>query len=129
MPCSRCAADPQPAGLLQPRSCAFESGVFNPDNWQCATMLRLLLTTTHVYHEDDENLTASSCDFGKFFGLLVLQQYKYRGCIQGAIIFNTSAGGHMELTLDLAEKYIQEMGVGSSICPQTRVGDVQDEEP
>lgn len=108
MTCPRCAADPQPENFGSPRRCAFETGTFNPNNWQCETMALLSRSVAHCFHEDDENLLAGCVDFGEFFGILVLQQYKQRGCIAGAIIFNTTQGGHRELTLELAEKYLEE---------------------
>lgn len=107
--CKRCVADPQPEGYGDPRKCAFKSGVFDSDNWACATMNVLRYIVTDAFHEDDERLSATSFQTPDWNGILVLQTYKWRGRIQGATVFNTSGGGHVPLTILLAEQIISDV--------------------
>lgn len=104
MTCLRCQTDPHPPAYLNPRKCAFQEGVFTDENWCCATMEALSEACVEAFHEDDERLYCLYRDLGTFFGIIVLQRYKWRGSVAGAIVFNTSAGGTTPLTLELAEK-------------------------
>jgi hypothetical protein len=112
--CPRCKADPQPANFGTPRMCAFHDGTFTPGNWNCATM-------THLRDLAEElGEISGSCDEHVHTlyidpsleelprGFLVLQVYKRRGRTQGAVYFDADAGGHRELTLELAELILDE---------------------
>lgn len=110
MPCKRCAEDPQPVGYTTPRKCAFdEHDVFTPDNFSCATMILLWdHCQEDSFHADDERVRCFYCDLGEYFGIITLQRYKWRGRVQGAIVFDTSLGGTRKLTLALAERALLE---------------------
>lgn len=114
MTCPRCLADPQPEGYGEPRKCAFdESGVFQSDNFSCATLEALWkhIGPSQDFCDSDERVRCFFFDAHPVvdvFGIVALQRYKWRGRTQGAIVFNTSAGGTMPLTLALAEKALEE---------------------
>src|SRR5690606_33150825 len=118
--CPRCKADPQPEGFGDPRRCAFPNGVFVTDNWSCATMghLRDLVDELcEAYGTADEHVYSlyidpDTDDLPR--GFLVLQVYKRRGQTQGAVYFDADAGGHRELTLELAELILDEFDVGGT---------------
>jgi hypothetical protein len=85
-------------------------GVFRSDNWACGTIDALWkhMGDAQDICQDDERIRAFHCYLGDFFGFVTLQRYKWRGRVQGAIVFNTSAGGVHPLTLQLAEKALLE---------------------
>lgn len=107
-PCPRCAADPQPEGFGSPRNCAFKTGSFTPDNWNCATMhhLRVLADdeskSVQTWHNDQ---TATLTPVGNCGEFLVLGWYKRRGRTEQAFILN-DINFPMPLTLAQANAII-----------------------
>jgi hypothetical protein len=108
MACSRCEADPQPKGYLNPRQCAFtDDGEFTPDNWNCATIDQLL-----AYPHDRRCINDETIDvipimidddgFSDIGGWIVLTRYKYRGKTSAAINIGDFYPP-VNLTLDIAE--------------------------
>lgn len=79
--CPRCEkAGRQPANFGSPRGCAFLSGTFDSDNWNCMTAnaLRDIVEADDSWrvHSDDEHLGVIPWDGGRF---VVLTWYKSRG--------------------------------------------------
>lgn len=88
-------------------NCAFLNGVFDADNWNCATMnlLRDLYDEGHprVHHawSDDQNCLMFPLE-GEF---LILSWYKHRGRTEGAWIVGSDK--IRTLTLEEAEQIIE----------------------
>lgn len=118
MTCWRCKEDPQPGWFASPRKCAFPDGVFTSDNWNCATMSLVRYKCPGnfddhglIYGDEDEYCSAKYIDLdGETFpalgrdvsGFLVLQWYKRRGRVTGAVVMDCD-GGHTEFTLTMAD--------------------------
>jgi hypothetical protein len=79
--------------------CAFESGVFDTDNWMCATMnaLRDKAEDNRVYNNDQSGALLPDGE-GSY---IVLSWYKNRGRTEGAWVFDES--DLERLTLENAE--------------------------
>ncbi len=87
--------------------CAFESGAFSSDNWNCATMgkLRSILEYDAEWYEDMHIVTARVLDDGKAnIGWIVLSWYKSRGRT-GQALFIDDEDSH-PLTIEEAEHFI-----------------------
>ncbi len=106
MTCKRCLADLQPANYGSPRKCGFPDGVFNPDNWSCATLLELRPEpgSDRWQGTDDQNLYVIPTE-GCF---IVLGVYKLRGATEFAILVNGSE--QQALTLEMCERVLDGMG-------------------
>jgi len=80
--CRRCRERGKNWGGDDPR-CAFESGVFNQDNWNCATANALRELADWSWRDDD---SAGSIGIVRvpendvFAGYIVMTWYKSRGC-------------------------------------------------
>lgn len=104
MTCPRCLADQRPENYLNPRKCAFDdNGIFQDDNWACATMFALRqLARAHVDTWLDEGIVVVRIpEFLDFYGFLVMTSYKHRGKTATAQICNSYEV--CALTLELAE--------------------------
>lgn len=108
--CKLCSEQPL-VDYGEPRRCAFMSGVFSSDNWNCLTLNGIRNKLNHGRFDDDEWLASTYVDFvadpdsGEQIanGYLVLQGYKNRGRVQSAAFFATDEAGLLALTKDLAE--------------------------
>jgi len=79
--------------------CAFKSGFFSEDNWNCATMNKLRACDGFQTFSED-----NSCMVLPFEGnFIVLKWYKSRGRIDFAVILNDS--GMIPISLDSVEEY------------------------
>lgn len=104
IPCARCDADPQPFNFGSPRRCAFPAQLwgqlpasiqFDPENWNCATMVYLLDLfdpegKRTLYGEDesvDIVLAATRQDDAELNlrGWIVLSRYKRQGRCSSAV--------------------------------------------
>lgn len=93
--------------------CAFESGVFSPDNWACATMGKLRRLSEELGHSDRDDDSCGSIGYVPlsdnyapdtyegFGGYIVMMWYKERGRV-GNAVFMTDEGTE-PLTLEQAE--------------------------
>lgn len=102
--CPRCKAHGKPWTGDVPR-CAFKSGVFSPDNWNCATVndLRNILSEALWNNCGDQHACLLSgveecCH-------VLLSWYKCRGKLSGAWMV-TSEGDIKPLTLTEAERIL-----------------------
>lgn len=105
--CARCANDVRPANFGNDRKCAFSiGGLFEPENWNCATLDRLMEVgaPTHVYG-DDETLSVIMADPDDQ-GFLVLTRYKTRGCTSG-LSWVGDFPEYRAVTKDLVERAIR----------------------
>ena len=90
--------------------CAFPDGVFNTDNWNCATMneLRGLCEESYCYNNDQYAalLEGAGCDF------VLLTWYKHRGRTNGA--YQLTDNACTPLTIKEAEEviYRYKNGIG-----------------
>ena len=85
-----------------PPKCAFEDGIFNSDNWNCATMNKLRdLAEQNSLWSEDQNCGIISNKWGKF---IVLSWYKRRGRTEGAWIVDETE--KHDLTIKAAEEFI-----------------------
>ena len=67
-----------------PPKCAFRSGAFNSDNWNCASLVDVRLSRqANSFWNDDQNLAVYPFDCGRF---LILGWYKSRGRTEVAIV-------------------------------------------
>lgn len=87
--CPRCAADPHPRDFGSPRKCAFPAGVFDPDNWSCASMDIIRgLEETHgeaVANEYDQRVVVVVLPSRAF---AMLGVYKNRGRTEAAVVID-----------------------------------------
>lgn len=105
MQCKACHDDLQPANFGSPRKCAFsdfDKGYrFTEDNWNCATIEKLLnLDHEHIYG-NDETMQVIPCPEG---GWIVLTRYKQRGATSSAMHLGDSKPAI--LTLTFAERVL-----------------------
>lgn len=124
-PCKRCIAAGQPTNFASPRKCAFNTGAFSPDNWNCETMNALrpqyddkqigcgAPCSTTLWNED-QNACLVSTGEGTY---ILLSWYKNRGRTEGAWSFYGESAPEL-LTLELAEALLsgsgaQQPGAGS----------------
>lgn len=106
MTCLAClSAGMKPPHFGSPRRCAFESGIFSTDNWQCATLNALRDLAIFSHRDDMEN--GSICviplpvnDIQQ--GYIVLSFYKDRGSVGRAIVMNDEEEPKV-LTLQVAD--------------------------
>lgn len=110
--CPLCASLPHAEGSEQ-RRCAFRDGVFDYNNWCCATLgaLAEIADKADAWQGNDRDervalLPIPDCDedLGEF---LVLQQYKRRGTVRSAVVFHDK--GYAPLTLDVARKLMRRL--------------------
>lgn len=115
-PCSRCQKQGQPDYFGSPVQCAFTNGVFDSDNWQCATAngLRTLIDENiqplaKFYTREDMRQGSlgvisipESEGEGVQQGYLVMSWYKNRGRTGQAWVFWTDSTAE-QLTLSTAE--------------------------
>lgn len=90
MPCKLCRERGKPWHGDDPR-CAFETGVFSPENWNCATMnaLRERARELGTTFRDDNAAGSIGCvpvETDDFNGYVVLVWYKDRGRTGNAIL-------------------------------------------
>ena len=119
MPCPRCEKRGRPKNFGSAPQCAFEAGVFDTANWQCATMnvLRALVGDAEAGllngWKNRDGPTQHSIgilhvpeykDGGGFH--IVMSWYKERGQTARAYVFR-SCEGPTELTLPEAELAIE----------------------
>jgi hypothetical protein len=84
--------------------CGFETEIFDPCNWNCASIgfLRDLAEDRKVYNDDQYCAIIPVPDTGEF---IVLCWYKSRGCTDSAIIMSDL--GARPLTIDVVEAVIK----------------------
>lgn len=104
MKCPRCEKRGKTWNGEDPK-CAFKTGGFDSDNWNCATMneLRDKFNDNQIWHEDQMGLMAKAFNSGEF---LVLSWYKRRGRVEGAWIMDEDK--MTSLTLAEAEKILED---------------------
>jgi len=102
--CPRCVARGKAWGGDAPK-CAFTSGVFSGDNWQCATMnaLRELVEDKPEARWSDDQW-AAVIPVESLSDHIVMSWYKHRGCTELAYIVGTKE----PLTLEQAEMALDE---------------------
>ena len=90
--------------------CAFETPVFNTENWNCATMnaIRRLVEDKSVYNEDTYCAVLPVFDCGEF---LIVCHYKRRGRTEGAFIVDE--GSVLPLTYDEAVIILRQYANGT----------------
>lgn len=79
--CPRCLERGRPPHFGSTPRCAFETGVFSPENWMCATLIDLrneLVEQDKVVYADDNRAALIPCRSGE--GFIVIVWYKSRGC-------------------------------------------------
>lgn len=78
--CPRCIAQGQPASFASPVECGFPEGIFDSDNWMCATLGRLrgVLPEHLTLYNEDSYAAIVACP-GEDEGFLVVSWYKNRG--------------------------------------------------
>ena len=94
MPCKKCRERVKDWNGSDPK-CAFESGVFDTDNWNCATMnaLREIADRDEsriLYNEDERAYLMRGVwadEEGRGCDYVVLTWYKSRGCTTWAMSF------------------------------------------
>jgi hypothetical protein len=120
--CRRCEERGRPENFGSDPQCAFSSGTFSVDNWQCATMMALrdvadgetkyhdgLNTTMYNWREGDSSLGAVwfypiDRDFASF---IVMSWYKNRGRTSRAYVMSDDQEPSV-LTLVEAETALDE---------------------
>lgn len=124
MKCKNCIEAGQPECFASPRKCAFESGVFSSDNWNCDTMNRL---RNIVYNNGevcgrssrmfwrcrDDNASASIGviripENDTISGYLVMTWYKGRGRTGMAVTVEDGKAPEL-LTLEQAEAILDRL--------------------
>ena len=90
MPCGMCRERGKTWTGSDPR-CAFENGVFNPDNWDCATMNALRERAEELGTDFRDDMAAASIGYVPFesedgAGYVVMTWYKDRGRTGQAIV-------------------------------------------
>lgn len=112
MTCKRCEERGKTWEGSDPK-CAFENGVFNPDNWNCATIieLRKIAYDNNLFHTyEEESISTlpldSTTDSGLSLknGFIVMNWYKDRGRTYNALYIHDS--GYNVLTLQQAEDFL-----------------------
>ncbi len=101
-----------------PPKCAFTSGIFSDDNWNCATMndLRDIAEEIGMLHRNDEIGSFGMVPFedGECSGTIVLAWYKNRGRTEHAHFLTEHDKWVIEpLTVEIAEaaiRYWKERG-------------------
>lgn len=106
MKCNLCATTPK-NWEGDDRKCAFESGTFSDDNWNCATMskLRDIAENYRIYGDDQSIAVIPVSEVGEYnSGWLVLSWYKSRGRTDVAQI--VSYGDVVQVRIAHAEEII-----------------------
>ncbi|WP_232696119.1 hypothetical protein [Brevibacillus daliensis] len=90
MPCPLCIERGKTWNGDDPR-CAFETAVFSPNNWNCATMnrLRQIARDINISYRDDQaasSLGAVPFEGDDYSGYVVMTWYKDRGNTGNAFI-------------------------------------------
>lgn len=102
--------------------CAFVDGVFNSDNWNCATMeeLRKIAEEIETTQRDDNSAGSigylpvdnefASDDFNTFGGYVVMMWYKNRGKTGNAVFMTDGSTEplsikHAELAIETHKQY------------------------
>lgn len=80
--------------------CAFRTGVFSSDNWNCATANALRGCVQDEIWNDDQKAAILCAEEGDF---IVLNWYKNRGSTTGIWLMN---GIMQPLTLEQAERFL-----------------------
>ena len=107
--CFRCTKDLQPKNFGTPRLCAFDGdGNFHPDNWNCATLEKLLDVNSQEFYGNDESMEIISV----FDGWVILNRYKQRGKCSSAVWVGDWWPARC-LTLECAERIISKAGGGT----------------
>ena len=124
--CKECRNAAPPSNGSE-RRCAFESGVFSAENWQCETLNKLRIIEegqfeSNVVYNDDHSAVLIAMDSEKDHGLfLLLTWYKNRGKTDHALI--VGANGVHPLTLEAAEEtlaYYQDDVTGAEFDSTVR---------
>ena len=99
--CPHCIEREKPEYFGSDPKCAFRSGVFDTNNWQCATMnaLRDLAEEQTVRTEDNSAAIIPILGEG---GFILMRWYKERGRTENACVFFSDSPE--PLTLHLARK-------------------------
>ena len=111
--CSLCREGGQPDHFSSARRCAFESGVFSSENWQCGTALRLREMFEEAGDDGSRNVRFRNDD--QSLGVLWVEDehyivgtwYKERGST-GSLLAMIDSDFHV-LTLDEAESAIESV--------------------
>jgi hypothetical protein len=96
MTCPLClSAGKRPPGFATSRRCAFESGAFDSDNWNCETLNRLR-DIAETRHHDDRSIGIVALPESEEWEScwIVLTWYKNRGAVGGALWMNEDMGAH-----------------------------------
>ena len=107
MKCNLCATTPKD-WEGDDRKCAFESGTFSDDNWNCATMSKLrAIAENYRAFGDDQSIATIPIDEteGRNSGWLVMNWYKSRG--RTDLCQFISYGDNANLKLEHAEAIIE----------------------
>ena len=84
--CTRClAAGQRPPGFGSDRKCAFETGTFDTNNWQCESIAALMTGSDDgdLVWTDDQSVLVVPLNQGGCFA--VLGRYKHRGRLEVAV--------------------------------------------
>ena len=122
MICKLCEKRGQPEHFADDPQCAFSDvGVFQVDNWQCATMgeLRKIALENDWYERmADTEVTVALIPINKTGDALRMAWYKSRGQTEIAEIISWKIGGRPPrrpmsrlLTLDDAERVLKDYGI------------------
>lgn len=109
MTCKRCVKRGKPTNFGSDPKCAFESGIFSKNNWQCATISELRIFADdfgYTSRQNDESIGVLKIPERVGNGYLVMTWYKNRGAIGGALILDDEEPPKM-LTLETAEEIIE----------------------
>ncbi|AUG37189.1 hypothetical protein [Bacillus velezensis] len=104
--------------------CAFENGVFSPDNWACATMGKLRRLSEELGHSDRDDDSCGSIGYVPlndnyapdtyegFGGYVVMMWYKERGRVGNAVFMTDERTEpltieHAEIAIKTAEKWLR----------------------
>ncbi len=113
--CKRCDERGKPEHLGSNPKCAFETGIYSNNNWQCATIgkLRYLMDKCgHSRRENDESIGVLKIPDAVGNGYLVMNWYKNRGSVGGALILEDDEAPRL-LTLETAEAIIEAYHIPS----------------
>lgn len=107
--CKRCDQRGKPEYFGSNPQCAFSNGIYSNKNWQCATINELrALIELHGIHtrQNDESIGVLKVPDEVGNGFLVLNWYKNRGSVGGALILEDDEAPRY-LTLEIAEAIIE----------------------
>ena len=99
-----------PTTKMSKINCAFKTGIFSSNNWNCATMnkLRNIAKKLDLHYRNDDigSIGIVPVDIDEFNGFLILIWYKDRGQTEQAILLSGEQPPAM-LTIDIATKIIK----------------------